>query len=73
MYLIVLEKSKLSMHGSMGLQNISFVINILLRSERLTKQSFAMENKFLPKIVFSFLHKLERNLMQNLELAYMVS
>ncbi len=43
--------------------------------ERFTEQSFAMENKFLPRIAVlrSFLHKLERNLMQSLELASIVS
>ena len=41
--------------------------NILLRSALFTKQSFAMENKFLSK---SFSHKLEVNLMQNLQFAH---
>ena len=51
---------------------ICFLTNILLRSERFTKQSFAMENQFLPRTVLrSFLHKLER--MQSLELASIVS
>ena len=51
---------------------ISFLTNILQRSERFTEQSFAMENKFLPRrtdVLRSFLQKLERNLMQSLELA----
>ena len=63
------------MHGPMGHQNISFVFitNILQRSKRFTEQSFAMENKFLPRTVLrSFLHKLEWNLMQRLELASIV-
>jgi len=71
LYLKVLVKSELSMHRPMGHQNISFV---LLRSEGFTEQSFAMENKLLPRTVLrSFLHKLERNLMQSLELASIVS
>ena len=53
---------------------ISFLTNILLRSERFTEQSFVMENKILLRTVLrSFLHKLERNLMQSLELASIVS
>ena len=66
MYLKVLVKPKLSMH----VPNISFVFltNILLRSEGFTEQSFAMENRCLPRTVLrSFLHKLERNLMQSLK------
>ena len=55
LYLKVLVKPELSMHDPMGHQNISFVsTNILLRSERFTEQSFAMENKFLPRTVLSF-------------------
>ena len=49
---------------------ICFLTNILLRLEGFTEQSFAIQNKFLSRTVLrSFLHKLERNLMQSLELA----
>jgi len=52
---------------------ICFLTNILLRSEGFTEQLFAIENKFLPRTVLRlFLHKLERNLMQSLELALIV-
>ena len=41
------------MHGPMGHQNISFVSQLtLLRSERLTEQTFAIEIKFLPRNIF---------------------
>ena len=44
---------------------ICFLTNILLRSEGFTEQSFAIENKCLPRTVLrSFLHKLEINLME---------
>jgi len=47
---------------------------ILLRSKGFTEQSFAIKNKFLPRTVLrSFLHKTERNQMQSLELASIVS
>ena len=53
---------------------ICFLTKILLRSERFTEQSFAMESKFLPGTVLqSFLHKLERNLMQSSEHSSIVS
>ena len=46
---------------------ITYLFHFLLRSDRFTKQSFATENKFLPKTVLnSFFNKLERNLMQGL-------
>ena len=58
------------MHGPMAGTSkylICFLTNFLLRS-------FAMENKFLPRTVLRlFLHKLERSLMQSLELASIVS
>ena len=65
------------MQGPMGHKKyfICFLTNILLRSNRFTcKQSFAMENKIIPRTALrSFLLKLEKNLMQSLELASIVS
>ena len=46
LYLIVLVKPELSMHGPIYF--ICFLTNISLRSDRFTKQSFAKEHKFLP-------------------------
>ena len=66
LYWMVLEKIR-----TFQFQVLLNLTNNLLRSDRFTKQSFAIENKFLPRTVY--LHKLERNLMQSLELDSIVS
>ena len=68
------QKKEKNMQNYAHIGDMCFLTNILQRSERFTEKSFAMENKFLPKTVLrSFLHKLERNLMQSLDLASIVS
>ena len=74
LYLIVLEIGTFhAWSNETSKYFICFITNILLRSYRFTKQSFDLENKFLPRTVLrKSLHKLKRNLLQRLELASIV-